>query len=160
MNSNLTSEWLEALFRKSLCDLSFMPFKRICLWLVAGEELASMRERIAQLRDRITTQDVSKLKSWIDQMDERYGMPSGFVVPGASLDSAALHLARSVCRRVERLIVSLNHITRTYEVVIVYFNRLSDLLFVLSWATAVIAAIEEVLTGLIAVSRSPAKGRH
>lgn len=119
---------------------------------VAGAELASTPERIYKRKKRITAKDVKKIEEWIDQAVERYGMPGGFVVPGASIDSAALHLARSVCRRVERSVVSLNRITGSYKVVIVYFNRLSDLLFVLAWSLTVTAAVEQVLNELKAVS--------
>ena len=127
---------------------------------VAGAELASTPERISQLGNRITTKDVNKLEDWIDQMTDRFGMPDGFIITGDCPESAALHLARSVCRRIERLIVSLNRSTGTYEELIVYINRLSDLLFVLAWSTAVAVAIKKVLDELMAVSRSPAKGRH
>ncbi|MEK7375478.1 MAG: cob(I)yrinic acid a,c-diamide adenosyltransferase [Thermodesulfobacteriota bacterium] len=127
---------------------------------VAGAELASTPERISQLGNRITTKDVNKLEDWIDQMTDRFGMPDGFIITGYFPESAALHLARSVCRRIERLIVSLNRSTGTYEELIVYINRLSDLLFVLAWSTAVAVAIKKVLDELMAVSRSPAKGRH
>jgi cob(I)alamin adenosyltransferase len=119
---------------------------------VAGAELASTPERIFKLKTRINAKDVKKIEEWIDQAVERCGMPSGFVIPGASRDSAALHLARSVCRRVERSIVSLNHISGTYKVVIVYFNRLSDLFFVLAWSLEVMAATEQVLNELMAGS--------
>ncbi len=115
---------------------------------VAGAELASTHERITQLESRISAKDANRLETWIDQMAEQYGMPGGFLIPGASSDSAALHVARSVCRRAERLIVGLHHATGTYEELIVYFNRLSDLLFVLAWAAAVSAAVEEVLNEL------------
>jgi ATP:cob(I)alamin adenosyltransferase len=127
---------------------------------VAGAELASTPERISQLGNRITTKDVNKLEEWIDQMTDGFGMPGGFVIPGDSPESAALHLTRSVCRRIERLIVSLNRSTGTYEELIVYINRLSDLLFVLAWSTAVAVAVNKVLDELLAVSKSPAKGRH
>jgi cob(I)alamin adenosyltransferase len=116
---------------------------------VAGAELASTPERIAQLGKRITPKDGAKLEDWIDHMTDRFGMPGGFLIPGNCPGSAALHVARSVCRRVERLIVGLNHITGTYKELIVYFNRLSDLLFILAWSIALVAAIEEVLGELI-----------
>lgn len=118
---------------------------------VAGAALASMPELIFQLGNRITDTDVSRLEDWIDETVERVGMPGGFVIPGTAPDSAALHVARSVCRRVERLVVSLHRITGTYERLIVYFNRLSDLLFVLSWSVAVAAAVESVLNELVTV---------
>lgn len=115
---------------------------------VAGAELASTPGKIYKLEKRITMKDVKKVEDWIDQSVDRYGMPGGFVIPGASLDSAALHLARSVCRRVERSIVSLNHVTGTYKAVIVYFNRLGDLLFVLAWSLEVLAVVERFLNEL------------
>jgi cob(I)alamin adenosyltransferase len=118
---------------------------------VAGAALASMPELFFQLGNRITDKDVIRLEEWIDQEAERVGLPAGFVIPGTSADSAALHVARSVCRRVERLVVSLNRITGTYERLLVYFNRLSDLLFVLAWSVAVAVAVEAVLNELVTV---------
>ena len=126
---------------------------------VAGAELASTRKRLSQLGNRLTTKDVTKLEAWIDEIAEQFGMPGGFVIPGASPESAALHVARSVCRRVERLIISLNRSTGTYKELIVYFNRLSDLLFVLAWANSVTSVVEFVLEELTAVASSSTKGR-
>jgi len=129
---------------------------------VAGAELASTRNRLSQLGNRLTTKDVTKLEDWIDEIAEQVGMPGGFVIPGASRESAALHVARSVCRRVERLIISLNRSTGTYEALIIYFNRLSDLLFVLAWSATVRSAVEHVLDELTAVlnsSSTSSKGR-
>lgn len=116
---------------------------------VAGAELASTPMKMRGLSHRITGEDVEKLEAWIDRISGQYGMPDGFVIPGASPESAALHVARAVCRRVERSIVSLNRKTGTYREMIVYFNRLSDLLFVLAWSMTVTAAVEEALNGLI-----------
>jgi len=126
---------------------------------VAGAELASTSKRLSQLGHRLTTKDVTKLEAWIDEIPEQFGMPGGFVIPGASPESAALHVARSVCRRVERLIISLNRSTGTYKELIVYFNRLSDLLFVLAWASSVTSVIEFVLAELTAVASPSSKGR-
>jgi len=112
---------------------------------IAGAELASTPQRLSRLENRLEAKDISKLEHWIDQMTDQYGMPGGFVIPGDSPASAALHVARSVCRRAERLIVRLSHSTRSYGDLIIYINRLSDLLFVLAWSTALTAAIEDVL---------------
>ena len=116
---------------------------------VAGSELASTPSKVAHLKRRLTTQDVSLLEAKIDQLAESFGIPGSFVIPGASPDSAALHVARSVCRRVERLIVQLNRSTRSYQDLIVYFNRLSDLLFVMAWSATVNAIVEGVLDELL-----------
>ncbi|MDY0039516.1 MAG: cob(I)yrinic acid a,c-diamide adenosyltransferase [Desulforhabdus sp.] len=115
---------------------------------IAGAELASTSEFHHTLRTRITAQNVDQLEGWIDRLSNRYGMPHGFVTPGASFASAALHVARAVCRRVERLIVTLNRNLGVHSVLIIYFNRLSDLLFMLAWADQVRATIEQVLDEL------------
>ena len=64
-----------------------------------------------------------------------------------------LHVARTVCRRGERLIVGVNREVGGYDEILVYFNRLSDLLFVLAWSSEVMAvvedAVQEVMTGAL-----------
>jgi cob(I)alamin adenosyltransferase len=120
---------------------------------VAGSELASTPTKLAQLKRRLTTEDISVLEAKMDQLAESYGIPGSFVLPGAAPDSAALHVARSVCRRVERLIVQLNRSTRSYQDLIVYFNRLSDLLFVMAWSATVNALAESILDELVARRR-------
>jgi cob(I)alamin adenosyltransferase len=78
-------------------------------------------------------------------------LPSGFVVPGRSTESAALHVARSVCRRCERLVVAVTRQDHGHDALIPYFNRLSDLLFVLAWSldigTLVSDVVREMLSG-------------
>jgi cob(I)alamin adenosyltransferase len=117
---------------------------------IASSELASTPKALAELKNRITQEDVKRLETWIDKFTETYGLPDGFIIPGNSSDSAAVHIARSVCRRCERLIVMLK---RQHDfvstVLIVYFNRLSDLLFVLAWALEIRAVISEVIEELI-----------
>ena len=60
---------------------------------------------------------------------------SGFVVPGENPASAKLHIARAVCRRCERRLVSMELVKESKEPVIEYINRLSDLLFLLAVKT-------------------------
>jgi cob(I)alamin adenosyltransferase len=116
---------------------------------VAGAELASTHDKLPRLERRINPEDVRGVEKWIDGLTKVYGLPGHFVVPGRSLDSAALHVARAVCRRCERSIVSLNReASGEYSECIVYFNRLSDLLFVLAWCLELRAVVEEVLRGL------------
>ena len=55
-----------------------------------------------------------------------------FIMPGGTPKAAALHVARTVCRRAERSVVRLQHTTDVPTIIIVYLNRLSDLLFVLA----------------------------
>ena len=83
---------------------------------------------------RITQGQVDHLERLIDEYNESLAPLTSFVLPGGSRLAAGLHLARTVVRRAERLVVTLR--TRdegaTSEIVVRYLNRLSDLLFVLA----------------------------
>jgi cob(I)alamin adenosyltransferase len=77
---------------------------------------------------------VVQLEHWIDSMDGELAPLRNFILPGGSPQAAHLHSARTVCRRVEREIVRLGHDTRVSDVshIVIYLNRLSDLLFVMA----------------------------
>ncbi len=116
---------------------------------VASAELASTSKALSDLKRRISKSNTEKLEGWIDKFTVLYGLPKGFVVPGKYLDSSALHVARSVCRRAERLIVILNREEKVYGDLIRYFNRLGDLLFMLAWSLEVNALIEDIVREVI-----------
>ena len=77
---------------------------------------------------------VAHLERCIDEFEAQLAPLSNFVLPGGSPDSARLHLARTVCRRAEREVVHLSHQADVHDcsLIIVYLNRLSDLLFVMA----------------------------
>jgi cob(I)alamin adenosyltransferase len=83
---------------------------------------------------RITQGQVDRLEREIDTLNEHLSPLRSFVLPGGTPTAAALHLARTVCRRAERLVVELSH--KPGETVspaaVKYLNRLSDLFFVAS----------------------------
>ncbi len=83
---------------------------------------------------RITQAQVDRLESEIDLLNSELSPLRSFVLPGGSAAAASLHLARTVSRRAERLIVELNEMENepVGEVVIKYINRLSDFFFVAS----------------------------
>lgn len=83
---------------------------------------------------RVTASQVSRLEAEIDQMNEKLKPLNSFVLPGGSAASAALHLARTVVRRAERLIAALAEAEPVNPQAIAYANRLSDHLFVLARA--------------------------
>ena len=117
---------------------------------VASSELASTPNGLARLESRIGKEDIVRLEMWIDEFAALYGLPGSFVVPGGSMDSATLHVARAVCRRFERLIVMLNRQeSGLYDDLLAYYNRVSDLLFVLAWALEVRAAVTKVVCDLL-----------
>ena len=97
-----------------------------------GAELADPADKIA---DRVTKatlgdDDVVRLERLIDRLETELPPLRRFILAGGSPAGAALHVARTVCRRAERRIVSLE--PRVDRVLLRYVNRLSDLLFVLA----------------------------
>ena len=79
---------------------------------------------------RITASQVEQLEHWIDAANERLQPLTSFILPGGSPAAAHLHHARTVCRRVEIGVVELAARDRINPQVVIYLNRLSDLLFV------------------------------
>lgn len=83
---------------------------------------------------RITPAQVKRLETEIDQLNSELSPLNSFILPGGSPAAAMLHLARTVCRRAERLTVELVHDKgeRVSVTAVEYLNRLSDFLFVAS----------------------------
>jgi ATP:cob(I)alamin adenosyltransferase len=80
----------------------------------------------------VTITQVERLERLIDAFEEERIATGHFVRPGGSLASAALDLARTITRRAERRLVTLSHSESVSPVMLKYFNRLSDLLYVLA----------------------------
>ncbi len=81
---------------------------------------------------RIDGTDINTLESWIDRVDGQNDKLNSFVLPGGCAKAAALHLARGVCRRAERSIITLHTAGGCSTEVLIFMNRLSDLLFALA----------------------------
>ena len=79
---------------------------------------------------RVTAADVSQLETEIDLMNADLPKLRSFVLPGGSRLDAEMHLARTVCRRAERILVALSRVEAVEEDGLRYLNRLSDALFV------------------------------
>ena len=79
---------------------------------------------------RINDAQVTRLEQEIDQMNGHLQPLTSFVLPGGTATAAQLHVARTVCRRAERLIVKLAQSEPVGETAVKYANRLSDFLFV------------------------------
>lgn len=77
-------------------------------------------------------EETALLEQWIDAMDSQLSKLTYFILPGGHPASAMLHLARSICRKSEREVFPLSQKADVSENVLIYLNRLSDYLFVLS----------------------------
>jgi cob(I)alamin adenosyltransferase len=100
-----------------------------------GARLADPTKRIADrvTKAAVTSQDAARLEEWIDRLESELTPLRRFILAGGSSTGATLHVARTVCRRAERSIVALGADAVEPELVI-YINRLSDLLFVMARA--------------------------
>jgi cob(I)alamin adenosyltransferase len=94
-----------------------------------GAALADPRGRFA-LGEEV--RDPGWIEAWIDSMDEKLTDLRNFVVPGGSREAAEAHVARTVCRRAERSVVTLTRSEPASAQVVPLLNRLSDALFVLA----------------------------
>ncbi len=80
----------------------------------------------------ITENDVELLEAEMDQMNEKLPPMTHFILPGGHPTVSTCHVARTICRRAERMTSLLNEHEPVEEVVLAYLNRLSDYLFVLA----------------------------
>ncbi|MBI3385170.1 cob(I)yrinic acid a,c-diamide adenosyltransferase [Candidatus Gottesmanbacteria bacterium] len=91
--------------------------------LLAGYKISSIKYQVLSSK---------KLENLIDNLEK--GLPElrNFILPGGSRTGSLLHLARTICRRAERRVVELNQKETIDKNIIIYLNRLSDLLFVMA----------------------------
>jgi cob(I)alamin adenosyltransferase len=87
--------------------------------------------------------DIERLEHAIDTADSACPPLRSFVLPGGSPQAAALHVARTVCRRAEREVLSIDDAQPRREVV-VYLNRLSDLLFALARQSNAVLGVPDI----------------
>jgi cob(I)alamin adenosyltransferase len=98
-----------------------------------GARLADPSKRIAPRVEKaaVVPEDVSRLEGWIDRLESELPPLRRFILAGGCQAGAVMHVARTVCRRAERSVVSLGRDAVEPDV-LVYANRLSDLLFVMA----------------------------
>jgi cob(I)alamin adenosyltransferase len=108
-----------------------------------GADLSVPLEREGRLR--VTQQQVDALERACDRFNEGLPELKSFVLPGGGEAAARLHVARAVCRRAEREALAAAQVHELNPVVLVYLNRLSDLLFILARAVNAVGGREEPL---------------
>jgi len=87
---------------------------------------------------------VAAMEKAIDEMDRELPKMTNFILPGGTGPAAALHVARTVCRRAERRVVPLMRAGKVEPQTVVFLNRLSDLLFTMARAANLGAGVEDV----------------
>jgi cob(I)alamin adenosyltransferase len=114
------------------------------LYLLMGE-LATPPENYEKMGLRMTVEHVQRLEVLEEQLKREVEIPNKFIIPGDTLDGAALDLARTIIRRAERMSVKLLHdgVIQNNEVVR-YLNRLSDLVFILARYIEVNSSLAEL----------------
>ncbi len=110
------------------------------LFLLGGYLAGDKKEEIKILEKR--TREIELL---IDDLSIKLPKLTSFILPGGAKEASFLHLARAVCRRCERVMVSLLRKERINKDTIAYLNRLSDLLFVMARFINIKAKKKEVV---------------
>ena len=108
-----------------------------------GSSLASDPEKSNMKIPDLLESDVERLEDWMDEMEANLPELTSFVLPGGHPFIGHIHIGRCVCRRTERLVVTLDEHDFVAPLVICYLNRLSDYLFVLGRKIAMELGIKE-----------------
>ena len=104
------------------------------LFSLGGQLATPDPEKVKKALEKaeLTPARIEVFEQIMDESDRELPALTAFVLPAGAPKAAALHLARTVCRRAERNVVRLSHQAEIPELFIVYLNRLSDLLFTLA----------------------------
>ncbi|HBL77854.1 MAG: ATP:cob(I)alamin adenosyltransferase [Bacteroidetes bacterium GWF2_42_66] len=108
--------------------------------LASGENASAIKEQLP-----CNEEDIALLEKEMDQMVAVLPKLSHFILPGGCLPASYCHIARTVCRRAERRIVELSEKTEINPKLVIYVNRLSDYLFVLSRSVSQSLKVPETL---------------
>lgn len=111
-----------------------------------GSELAcDPDKKIKMPLPSLEEQDIEYLEKQIDSMNDVLPPQRHFILPGGSITISAIHIARTVCRRAERMVVALQENNgRVDPLIIKYLNRLSDYLFILARYTGFKNNVQEI----------------
>ena len=93
-------------------------------------ELATKEE--GKYKNKVSEDDIKNLEEIIDSYIKKIDKMDAFIVPGTSLISANLHIARTICRKSERRIWTLSKVENVNPLLLKYINRLSDVLYAIA----------------------------
>ena len=109
-----------------------------------GAHLASDPDKSKAKMPDLLHEDVVMLEHAIDEMEANLPMLQSFILPGGHQHVSYCHIARNICRRTERLVIRLSEVEEVDNLIVMYFNRLSDYLFVLSRKIAQDLGVNEI----------------
>jgi cob(I)alamin adenosyltransferase len=109
-----------------------------------GSSLAAETARAKDFKPDLKEEDIDILEQAIDAMNEVLPAMTNFIIPGGHQLVSATHIARTICRRAERLVIKLSEAEEIEEIIIRYLNRLSDFLFVLARKQAYDLGVNEI----------------
>ena len=93
----------------------------------------------------ITQEDINNMEASIDYLTDHLPTLNNFILPGGSQAASSCHLARTICRRCGRLLVTLNNTESIDPLVLQFFNRLSDYLFTIARAININEGTGEII---------------
>jgi cob(I)alamin adenosyltransferase len=104
------------------------------LFAIGGRLASPEPDRVAKALEKavVPHERIEALEQAIDRMEGELTPLRQFILPGGTPKAASLHVARTVCRRAERSVVALARVASVPREILMYLNRLSDLLFVMA----------------------------
>ncbi len=102
------------------------------LFVFSSEIAAGNEQAKNKLTQRIEEEHIKALETSIDKISEKIPPLKNFILPGGTEAAAFSHLARTICRRAERILVELHQFQSMRPALLVYLNRLSDYFFILA----------------------------
>lgn len=134
-----TLDELNAHIGLALCEAAAPETRECLIWLqnvlfTAGSDLATpfTSTQASSRIKRISPEETAKAEQLIDLIACKLPELKNFILPGGTKATAEIHVARTVCRRAERAIVTAAQKEEINEKLLIFVNRISDLLFVLS----------------------------
>ena len=115
-----------------------------------GEDVSAMISSVP----RVTLEHVEELERHLDRNSEKVKPMASFILPGGTELASRLHIARTVCRRVERIVVELGETEPLGQYIVQYLNRLSDLLFAMAREANQDAGVDDIPWGYPGTSKS------
>ena len=120
-----------------ISSINHLPLKKELFTIqdylfVLGSHLAADPSKPKLKLPDIGETQIKEIESWIDCWQNELEPLKTFILPGGSSSAAIAHICRTVCRRAERNMVSLNHVESIEHELLIYINRLSDYLFVIA----------------------------